>query len=238
MVYGWLKRLGSLLYPPFCLLCGRRSRSQWELCAACTRDLCWNRHFCRLCAAPMPFGVGVQRCGDCLRSPPPWDGAISPLLYTWPLDHLLQRFKFSGDLATGRVLGELLAAYLAAGNIMKPDLLLPVPLHVARLRSRGFNQALELARPVARRLRLCIADDRVCVRVKNTAVQSELDAVARRRNLRAAFEIGHSLIGAHIAVLDDVLTTGATASALASTLRQAGAAKVQVWCLARAARAA
>ena len=114
-------------------------------------------------------------------------------------------------------------------------MLLPVPLHNERLRKRGFNQAQELARPVARRLRLSIAEN-LCVRSKNTAVQSELDAVARRRNLQQAFIIHRSVDGAHVAILDDVLTTGATAAALTLALKQAGAATVQVWCLARAAR--
>jgi len=108
-----------------------------------------------------------------------------------------------------------------------------VPLHAARLRQRGFNQARELAKPVARRMRLSIAEPSLCVRIKDTAVQSELDAVARRRNLRSAFQINRSLAGAHIAILDDVLTTGATVSALSTALREAGAARVQVWCLAR-----
>ncbi|HVA54854.1 MAG TPA: hypothetical protein VNI53_03510 [Gammaproteobacteria bacterium] len=110
-------------------------------------------------------------------------------MYAWPLDQLLQRFKFNGDLATGRLLSELLTDYLAAGRILKPDLLIPVPLHAARLRKRGFNQALELARPVARRLRLRVAHHSVCVRSKDSAVQSELDSVERHRNLHAAFAI-------------------------------------------------
>lgn len=236
MVYGWPSQLHSLLYTPDCVLCGRRSHTHRELCAACTYDLSWNRYYCSVCAAPMPPESGARRCGQCLKSPPPWNIAVSPLLYAWPLDQLLQRFKFNGDLATGRLLGELLADYLAAGRILTPDLLIPVPLHAARLRKRGFNQALELARPVARRLRLRIAHHSVCVRSKDTAVQSELDAVERRRNLHAAFAIQQSLTGMHVAILDDVLTTGATASALALILRQAGVASVQVWCLARAAR--
>jgi ComF family protein len=236
MVYGWLNRLSSWLYAPNCILCSRRCHTHRELCAACARDLIWNRHCCSICAAPMASESGIQRCGQCLKSPPPWDLAISPLLYTWPLDQLLQRFKFNGDLATGRLLGELLADYLAAGLTIKPDLLIPVPLHAARLCERGFNQALELARPVARRLRLHVANHNVCVRSKDTAVQSKLDAVERRRNLHGAFAIHRPLTSAHVAILDDVLTTGATAATLALALRQAGAASVQVWCLARAAR--
>ncbi|MGA9855016.1 MAG: ComF family protein [Gammaproteobacteria bacterium] len=229
MVYGWLNRLQSLLYTPFCVLCGRHSHSHRELCAACARDLSWNWHFSSVCAAPMLPESRIRRCGQCLRSLPPWELAVSPLLYAWPLDQLLQRFKFNGDLAIGRLFGEPLADYLAAGCIMKPDLLIPIPLHNARLRQRGFNQALELARPVARRLRLRIAHHNLCVRSKDTAVQSELDAVERRCNLHAAFAIQQSLTGAHVAVLDDVPTTGATASALTLALRQAGAASVQVW---------
>ncbi|MGH8378347.1 MAG: ComF family protein [Gammaproteobacteria bacterium] len=157
------------------------------------------------------------------------------MLYAWPLDQLLQRFKFHSDLATGRLLGELLADFLAAAPTAKPDLLIPVPLHSVRLRERGFNQALELACPVSRRLRLTIAHD-LCVRVKHTQVQSTLDAVERHRNLRDAFVVRSSLQGANVAVLDDVVTTGTTVAVLSKTLRQAGAATVQVWSLARAAR--
>jgi ComF family protein len=236
MVYGWLKRAPSLLYKPYCLLCGGRCHSSRELCGACTQDLAWNRSCCGVCAAPLPPQNGAGRCGACLKSLPPWDVAMSPLLYAWPLDQLLQRFKFKADLATGRVLGELLADFLAAGQLLKPDVLLPVPLHTRRLRNRGFNQARELARPVVQRLRIRIADNNLCVRSKDTAVQSELDAVARRRNLHKAFTVRRSLAGANVAILDDVLTTGATASALTIALRQAGAATVQVWSLARAAR--
>ncbi|MGB9430554.1 MAG: ComF family protein [Gammaproteobacteria bacterium] len=234
MVYRWLKQAHAKLYPPVCLLCGQPSHSTRELCAACSRDLSWNRHACERCAAPLPEAAPNSWCGHCLKSAPVWDHAASPLLYAWPLDRLLQRFKFNGDLATGRLLGELLADYLAAGGTAKPDLLIPVPLHSARLRERGFNQALELARPVSRRLRLPVAND-VCVRSKNTAVQSRLDAVERHRNLRNAFTSRSSLAGAQVAILDDVVTTGATVAALSETLKQAGAATIEVWSLARAA---
>ncbi|MDE2273435.1 MAG: ComF family protein, partial [Gammaproteobacteria bacterium] len=112
---------------------------------------------------------------------------------------------------------------------------IPIPLHSARLRERGFNQALELARPVSRRLQLCL-DARTCLRRKNTAVQSKLDAKERRRNLIDAFEVRTSLQGVHVAILDDVVTTGATVGALSRALREAGAARITVWSLARAAR--
>ncbi|MDE2139810.1 MAG: ComF family protein [Gammaproteobacteria bacterium] len=235
MVYGWLAGASRRLYPPYCLLCSRPSRSRRELCNDCARDLPWNRHACPHCALPVPAETGAALCGACLRSPPLWDSAASPLVYDWPLDQLLQRFKFTGDLATGQLLGELLAEFLMCLPMAKPDLLIPIPLHSARLRERGFNQALELAHPVSRRLHLRL-DNRACLRRMNTAVQSKLDAKERRRNLRDAFEVRTSLRGVHVAVLDDVVTTGATVGALSRALREAGAARITVWSLARAAR--
>lgn len=235
MVYGWLKWIACGVYPSTCLLCARPSRRRSELCGACARDLPWNRHACPRCALPLPDTSGGQLCGQCLKSPPPWDEAVSPLIYAWPLDQLLQRFKFHHDLATGELLGGLLAAFLAAGLTTRPDVVIPVPLHPARLRARGFNQALELARPLRTQWQLRV-DHRLCVRRKNTAVQSTLTARKRRQNLRDAFQVRGPLTGAHVAILDDVITTGATMSALAQALRTAGAARITAWSLARAVR--
>ncbi|HET7922972.1 MAG TPA: ComF family protein, partial [Gammaproteobacteria bacterium] len=184
-------------------------------------------------ALPLPENA-TQACGHCLRHPPAWDTASSPLHYAWPLDRLIQRFKFNADLATGRVLGELLARFLAADPGPRPDCILPVPLHPARLRERGFNQALELARPVARRLGIALAP-RLCRRIRHTDMQSRLDAKTRYRNLRGAFEVHVPVAGLDIAILDDVVTTSATMSALAEVLREAGCGRIRVWSLARAA---
>lgn len=178
---------------------------------------------------------GGQLCGQCLKSPPSWDSAVSPLIYAWPLDQLLQRFKFHHDLATGELLGGLLAEFLAASLTTRPDVLIPVPLHPARLRARGFNQALELARPLQARWQLRV-DHNLCIRQKNTAVQSTLDARKRHRNLRGAFTVRQPLDRLHVAILDDVMTTGATMHALAQAVRAAGAARVTAWSLARAVR--
>lgn len=235
MVYGWLRQALRGMYPRCCLLCTQHSGTHRELCAACTHALPWNPHACPRCALPMPAESGTAVCGQCLQSPPPWDSATSALLYAWPLDQLLQRFKFHADLATGQVLGELLAEFLAVMPDAKPEVIIPVPLHSARLRERGFNQAAELARPLAWRLRLHL-DNQVCVRRINTAEQSKLDARERRRNLRDAFEVRRPVTGMHVAILDDVITTGATAAALGQALRAAGAAQISVWSLARAAR--
>lgn len=222
------------LYPPYCALCGDPGTRSLDICAPCFADLPWNRHPCPRCAAPLPPDVDTPLCGACLKSLPPWDEAKSPLAYGYPLDKLIQRFKFKGDLAIGRLLGELLADYLAAGGDTKPDLLIPVPLHASRLKERGFNQAIELARPVAKRLRLKLAID-ICDRTRATEVQSKLDAAERHKNLRDAFTVRRSLQGKHVAILDDVITTGATATALAVALKAAGAAHITLWSSARAA---
>lgn len=229
MVYKWLIKA---LYPPSCLLCGEPGSRGHDLCGVCFEDLPWNRHSCPRCAAPLPPDADVGLCGNCLKSPPAWDEARSPLAYAYPLDKLVQRFKFDGDLAAGRLLGELLAEYLAAGGDEKPDFIVPVPLHASRLKERGFNQAVELARPVSRRLKIPVRLD-VCERVRATEVQSKLDAVERKKNLKDAFAIKKSVDGKHVAILDDVVTTGTTVEALTRALKESGAVRISVWSVLR-----
>src|SRR5690242_9545573 len=220
------------LYPAHCLLCGDQGVRGLELCGACFTELPWNRHACPRCAAALPPDADAGLCGACLKTPPAWDEARSPLAYAYPVDKLIQRFKFDGDLAAGRLLGELLAEFLAAGEA-RPDFILPVPLHPARLKERGFNQAMELARPLKKRLKLPVRPG-ACERVRATEVQSKLDAKERRKNLQDAFAVKESVDGKHIAILDDVVTTGTTVEILAGVLRDAGAARVSVWSVARA----
>lgn len=224
----------GFLYPPLCVLCGAKGSRGLDLCAECFAELSWNRHPCPRCAAPLPPDADTPLCGNCIKSLPSWDEAKSPLAYAFPLDKLIQRFKFDGDLAIGRLLGELLAEYLAAGGGEKPDLIVPVPLHASRLKERGFNQAAELAPPVSRRLKLPVALD-VCERVRATDVQSKLDAAERKKNLKDAFAVMKSVDSKHVAVLDDVVTTGTTVEILTKELRNAGARRVVVWSVARAA---
>jgi len=223
----------GFLYPPHCVLCGERGSRGQDLCAACFAELPWNRHPCPRCAAPLPPDADTPLCGECIKQLPAWDEARSPLAYAYPVDKLVQRFKFEGDLSTGRLLGELLADYLAAGS-EKPDCIVPVPLHPSRLKERGFNQAVELARPLSKRLKIKVRLD-LCERMRATQVQSKLDAAERRKNLRDAFAVTDSVDGLHIALLDDVVTTGTTMQVLTQTLKDAGARRVTVWSVCRAA---
>lgn len=226
----WFSTLHRWLLPWRCLLCGDTGANGMDLCAECAAELPRNTHCCERCALPLP--ISAPLCGRCQRKAPPWDAAWSPFRYTWPLDRLETRFKFGRDLAAGRVLATTWQHEPRPPCL--PQLILPVPLHRRRLRTRGYNQALELARPLARALNVPCLHDRL-VRIRHTDAQTGLDAVERRRNLRNAFTLreGEDL-PAHVAVLDDVFTTGATLAECARLLKRAGVARVDVWALARA----
>ena len=218
------------LLPWRCLLCGAPGADGVDLCTDCAAELPRNRSCCARCA--LPLAVPAALCGECQRHPPPWDAAWSPFRYGWPLDRLESRYKFGADLAAGRVLSLLWQREPCP--IRLPQLLLSVPLHRSRLRQRGYNQALELARPLARSLDVPLRHD-VLQRVRQTEAQTELDALGRRRNVRGAFALHAGVeLPAHAAILDDVMTTGATVAECARVLKRAGVRRVDVWALARA----
>ncbi|XQA72739.1 ComF family protein [Xanthomonas sacchari] len=225
--WRWLQRR---LLPERCLVCGEPGAPGLDLCAACRDDVPWNAAACCRCALPLQALDAEQVCGACQRRPPPLERVASACVYAAPVDGLLRRFKFHQDLAAGRLLAALLQTRCAA--LPRPQALLPVPLHPARLRQRGYDQALELARPLARALALPLCLE--LQRVRATAAQSELDARARRRNLRGAFAVPASAaLPAHVALVDDVMTTGATLHAAAKALRRAGVERVDAWVVAR-----
>jgi ComF family protein len=228
-------RLQRVVLPPHCLLCGRDGGAARDLCLPCAADLERNRIACPRCA--LPLQTAAPLCGECLQREPPFDAAFAPFIYGHPLDLLVAKLKFGRSLAAGRVLAELWLDALAGAAPEPPNLLVPVPLHASRLRERGYNQALELAKPIARALRIAL-DERVLSRVKATAAQSNLDAKTRRQNLRGAFEFKPDALSepkmAHVALVDDVMTTGTTLRECARVLKRAGVARVDVWVLARA----
>jgi ComF family protein len=157
---------------------------------------------------------------------------LAPMQYQAPISTLVPRFKFHQDLAAGRLLAELFCRNTSSFD--RPDALVPVPLHLARLRKRGFDQALELAKMIAKRKSIPLRTD-LLHRVRNTAAQSYLDASQRGKNLRNAFVVSQQSMPAHIALLDDVMTTGATVRECAKVLLKAGAKRVDVWVIARVA---
>ncbi|MEO8672075.1 MAG: ComF family protein [Tahibacter sp.] len=233
-VDAWRRRLGFALLPPTCLLCGGAGAQQRDLCDGCSTDLVPNPRACERCALPLTTSDAL--CGRCLKRAPAFDAAWAPYLYESPLDLLLTRFKFGADLACGRVLSELAVARYAQAQRPPADALVPVPLHHTRLRERGCNQALELARLIAASLHIPLLGN-VLNRVRATSPQTGLGALARRRNLRGAFATNPgAAIPRRIILIDDVMTTGTTLGECARVLKRAGAEHVQVWAIARAPR--
>ena len=230
MLTRLLRRLSAVLLAPRCLVCAETGHRGLDLCIACCDALPWNVHACRQCGLSLT-GPG-SHCGQCQFSPPPYTLTQAAFRYAFPVDRLLPRFKFHGDLAAGAVLASLMQWSLDPGE--HPQALMPVPLHRSRLRQRGYDQALELAKALSRECRLPLCRDRL-IRVRATQAQTELGADDRQRNVSEAFGLrGGGPLPRHVALIDDVMTTGATVGECAQTLRAAGVQRVDIWTVARA----
>jgi ComF family protein len=247
VLQGWL-------LPPRCVLCLDPGQPPTlDLCADCQADFPLNGSACPRCAEP-PAGCAppdpsatplaaacaplvVTPCARCLDAPPPFTSALVPYRYAWPLDAVIRRLKYGRQWSHARVLGHLLAQHAAdvahARVRPLPQLLIPVPLHPERERLRGANQAFEIARVAGRRLGVRV-DPLACVRLRDTPAQARLGADERRHNLDAAFAVRRLRGARHVALVDDVMTTGSTLAALARAVLAAGATHVEAWAVARA----
>ena len=205
-----------------CYLC--RGAAEGLLCGACDADLPrLSPPRCPRCALDSPRG---EVCGRCLSEPPHYDATIAALAYQFPADTLVHALKFRGELALAHLLAGILNPCIAERHV---DRVVAVPLSVARLRSRGFNQAVEIARA----LRAGKVDLELCERSRDTPAQMDLPYDERRRNVRGAFRCTRALFGGTVAVVDDVMTTGETLNEIAAVLKKAGAARVVNWVVAR-----
>jgi ComF family protein len=219
--------LANLLGHPVCLLCGTRAEGD-GLCPGCRDSLPWlTSARCPTCASPVPLPV---TCGRCLAHPPVVDGVEAALAYAFPADSLVQALKYRHHLAIAHCLGRSLAR--AVQKTPRPDLVLAIPLGPQRLAERGFNQSLEIARVAASALRVPLAPEG-CRRVRDTPPQASLAFGERARNVRRAFVCDLELTGKCVALVDDVLTTGASLNECARALKRTGAARVLGWVVAR-----
>jgi ComF family protein len=228
-VYQRLHTILATLFPDTCVLCGAPGWQGLDLCARCHADLPHNDHPCPRCALPLP-AAAQSLCGMCQKHPPAFDHACIPLRYEGATAHLVTGLKFHGQMNHARLMGELL--YQAVRHQDLPDCLIAVPLHIRRQRQRGFNQALEIARTCARRLALPL-DCTSLARTTATRAQTRLTARERQKNPRGAFRIVRNIQAKHIALIDDVVTTGSTVNEIAKLLKSAGIRRVDIWAVAR-----
>lgn len=220
----------AALLPADCVLCGERCDAAL-LCAPCMNALPPLPPACPVCALPAP---GAAVCGACLAHPPKVAATLAACAYAFPLDRLVQGLKYGRRLALAQPLGDALgaAALRAPRGFSTPEVLVPLPLSRRRQRERGFNQAIEIARVASRRtgIGLCHA----LARPHDRRAQAGLAWRERQRNVRGAFLATAPVAGRHVAIVDDVMTTGATMEAAATALLAAGAARVDAWVVARA----
>jgi ComF family protein len=227
-----LPRLPAPALPSLCAVC--RGWGPQRLCADCIRRHAAPLARCRRCA--LEVGDGIDVCGACLAEPPAYRGTLAAVSYDFPWDRLIAAFKFHAALDIAPSFADLLVRTHRHGASPAPTLLLPVPLSAERLGERGYNQAWELTRRIGRALH-CAADPALLLRVRDTPHQLALPPERRAANVRGAFAVeprrGAELRGRSVTLVDDVMTTGATAAEIARVLLAAGAATVDVWVLAR-----
>jgi ComF family protein len=213
-----------------CLLCAATNASKNGLCEACLNDLPWHpASSCPQCG----LSSDGNTCGSCLSSPPDFDATRAVFLYHFPIDAMMQRYKYGNMLSLSMTFGQLLFAKNKPESI---DLIIPMPMHPARIKERGFNQAHEIAKVLTKNCREKL-DFKSTERIKLTPPQASLPLKERVKNIKGAFKVNGKVKGKlaskRIAIVDDVMTTGASLNELAKTLKKAGASHVECWVIAR-----
>ncbi len=229
-----LKKIINILLPNHCMLCQNNTHRSISLCVHCEKELPWNDKACRCCGKYIEKS-STTLCGKCLAQPPPYRHTVAAFRYQPPVSDWISAIKFYNKWYYTQMLGKLFAKRLLQTRSKEkwPELIIPVPLHHKRLRKRGFNQALEIAKPIAKAFNIPI-DTQSIQRIKNTLPQSELSKASRQKNIKKAFHLGKPIIANHIAIFDDVITTGNTITELSQALKHHGVKTIEVWCCARA----
>ena len=222
----------SILYGT-CILCGLPSGRAADICVECEAELPWIMNACYCCGQELDNFENI--CGCCLRKKPAFDRTIAPFHYQTPIDNFITTLKFGNKLIYAKILGELMISKLTCHYQelhLWPEIIIPVPLHHKRLCERGFNQSLEITRPISKKLKIPI-DFKSCYRTENTKAQTQISCKERQKNLINAFAVKRDFHAKHIAIIDDVMTTGSTMGELSKILRQHGVQIIDIWCCAR-----
>jgi ComF family protein len=239
-----VKKAGAIIYPKICLHCNDAGHNGIDLCERCFLNLPWVKYSCKRCALPLP-NDDANICGACTNRDLYFDYASAPFQFDGFIRDAIYQFKFNNKLNHGKLLAQLLLQHIEGMQLEPPELIIPVPLHKKRMRQRGYNQALEIARIVNKELAeeyakeyKCELDYDVVYRNRDTSVQMDLPAKQRHKNVKGAFSVKENLNilkNKHVCILDDVMTTGNTVNEVAKCLRKAGAKRIGVWCIARVA---
>lgn len=239
LIQAWTKQLARQYKTRPCLLCLEPAHSRHGFCMGCENDLPWLHTACRRCAMPLPETEALTSqniCGECLTHPRHFDQCTAAWSYDFPLNALIPRFKYRQQRYLGRALSRaampvFCQSLLQAGSL--PDALIPVPSHRRQLRARRFNQAEDIAHDISREFNIPLLQNAV-LRSSQQHHQATLKRHERLTLLKHEFSLGTAPVaGKHIVVVDDVMTTGATANTIAQLLKKAGASRVDVWVLAR-----
>lgn len=235
MLNHFLQSIFNSIFPNHCLLCNKKSDTGKDICMRCWATLPWLLASCYQCAKPLNIAHNEPLyCGECLKCPPSYDATLAPLIYQGEIISLITKMKFYNNLSATRLFAELIAERVIAQHSSHdlPTLLIPVPLHPKRLRQRGYNQATLIAKHLSNLTQIPMKFD-LCKRIRYTTPQSKTSAEFRRSNIVDAFSINKPLKAQHIAIIDDVMTTGATVGGLAHIFKANGVERVSVWCAAR-----
>jgi ComF family protein len=224
-----------IFFPHTCILCAEHTTQARDICMACEQELPWLTHACVQCGIILPTTTSIVICGHCQQHPQSFNRTFALFNYADPIDRIITAAKFNQQLIYTKLLGQLLAERVRHHWYQHqplPELIIPVPLHATRLRERGYNQAVEIAKTTSKLLRLPMSIQH-CIRSKPTIAQTSLHLHERAANMKHAFALKQPITAKHIAIIDDVVTTGQTVSELSQLCRQAGVMQIDIWCCAR-----
>lgn len=230
------KKIIQWLLPATCVLCAENINRDIDLCFDCDNDVPRMNQACYRCAFPLKGNLCEQNlCGSCLQKPPAFDRTLALCRYEEPIITFINLLKFSGQLKYAKILNQLFINYIKSNNQYLqhlPECIIPVPLHPSRLKERGFNQALELCRNVAKYFAIPILPN-ICQRIRATTSQSLIAAKERQNNMKNAFVITQEFNAKHIAIIDDVVTTGSTIAEISKLFKSHGVKQIDIWCYAK-----
>lgn len=222
-----IKNTIDQLLIPYCFACNTQLiNNDYPYCEACYSQLPFQQHICAQCGQQL--AQGQDYCGMCLTKPPNFDACFCPFEYIEPIKSQICAFKYNDRPELAQALAQIMAQEIKDNGLEMPDLLIPVPMHTSKLRKRGYNQASLIAKKLGQLLDIEVANNIIEKHIA-TPAQAELSLVQRRKNLKRSFKLKNKITSKHVAIVDDVFTTGTTTEEIAKILKRNGVDYCQVW---------